>query len=110
MENQDIYDKMMDKEFRQNLINNPREYAKKLGYEIPDETEIKVLKNTKDLFYISLTEFSSTGELDLSQIQAAGPAGTASTAGSASTSFTICGTVSTASSSSTLGSASSHES
>lgn len=101
IKNEDIYNNIIDKEFRKKLIANPSKYAKELGYDIKDDTQIKVVKNTKNIMYINLVEVDGSKELDLTQVQAAGTstagtAGTAGTLGSISTTFLCSSTASTA--------------
>lgn len=101
--NKEIYAKIVDKAFREKLIANPHKYSKELGYDIANDIDIKIIKNTKEIFYVALAKLDIMENLE--QIQAAG--NTASCAGSASTLGSVTSTVSSGATASTLGTTSS---
>lgn len=102
MENQEIYDKMMDKSFQKGLKQNPEKYAREFGYEVTNDTSVKVLENTKDVFYV-IIPLEPKQNINLDQIQAAG--NTVGSVGTSGTVCTFCSTASTTGTASTAGSA-----
>ncbi|BAF60468.1 hypothetical protein PTH_2287 [Pelotomaculum thermopropionicum SI] len=53
-EEQIIKKAQADKEFKQGLINDPKEALGKLGVRIPEEVEVKVLEESPQVFYLVL--------------------------------------------------------
>ncbi|BAF60467.1 biopolymer transport protein [Pelotomaculum thermopropionicum SI] len=53
-EEQIIKKAQSDKEFKQDLVNNPKEALGKLGVRIPEEVEVKVVEESPRVFYLVL--------------------------------------------------------
>ncbi len=104
LDNKKILDYLHDKDFRQGLKSEPKLYAIKLGYEVSDDTTIKILENSKDLIYITMSD-NSFNYHDLEMTNAAmlgvSTAGTASSVGSFSS---VCSSASSLSCAGTIGS------
>lgn len=84
-----IMQKVYDKDFRRNLLNNPKKYYKELEGILTDDIEIVVKENTKNHIYVVIPY---NNPVSLKEINAAGGASTAATATTVSTisSFLSC--------------------
>lgn len=107
MYQQDLVSKLYDKEFRAQLVEDPKAALAAMSAEqsepayAPDgNVEYKVVKNTKDTIYVVLE--NPGAEIDLDNIQAAGVTSSISTGGTAGTATL---TVSSVGSLGTIGSA-----
>ena len=107
MTNNELFEKLSNREFRAKLIADPSKYGKELGYS-QENVEFKVVHNSKDTIYIAMGAVADLDADKLNQIQAAGTQGSASTGGSASSIGTITTSVSSASSAATVGTAGTH--
>ncbi len=80
----DIY----DKKIRKDVINNPKLYAEKFGYNLTDDIEVKVDKNTKNTIYFVISDNYID---DIGKISAGVSASTIGSAGSLGTFLTVPG-------------------
>ena len=103
MNTNDIFSKLMDKQTRQQLRDNPQLAGELFGYDASFSDITFVVKtNTKAVTYICIPP-SQEENLELHNIQAAGTS-TTSSLGSTSTAGSACSTISTAGSAGSLGS------
>lgn len=103
-----ITDKIYNKDFRRQLVENPKRHYKEIGDALLDDVEIVVRKNTKKITYIVMPSDNLLHSLE--QVQAAAKRPGQGTVGTAATAFGSLGcvttTISTVSSVSSVGSAS----
>ncbi len=66
--NNELQKKFYDKDFRKKLIANPEKHLTELGYELYSGVKVKVVKSSKNVFYLSV---DSRDDIDISKIQAA---------------------------------------
>ncbi len=97
--------KLLSKEARRSIKDDPIEYLKKLGYKIDQDIKVVIKQNTKNIFYVVMVSGTTVGSKNLSSISAAGTAGSVGTMGCVATAGTVSGTVSSASSIGTIGTA-----
>ncbi len=97
---------LLDKSFRQSVCDDPKSYAQKIGYKVSDDTNVVVVKNTKDIFYITIANTKIVNKEDLESLSAARVGtSTAGTAGTIGTLGTALGSsISTVGSAGTIGS------
>ncbi len=103
METQKIATKLYDKDFRGKIRENPKVYAKDLGYMLASDATVQVITNSKNKFYIAIP--AGSDEIMLKNIQAAVKLGTAASVGSLSTLSCIGSTVLSAGTVATAGTA-----
>ncbi len=76
-DNKNFYDKLLNKEFRDKLISNPKDLIKELVDEDLQDVEYKVVESTKNIFYIAIPYNSEVINLSaLGGVSAAGTVGT----------------------------------
>ncbi len=85
-----IVNKLYDKNFRMHLRENPKESAKKLGYDLDASAQVSIVTNGKNKIYMIMP--TGINEQILTDVQAGVKLGTAGTAGTAATisSFLTC--------------------
>ncbi len=86
-----------DKDFRKKITQDSNKYATDLGYE-DTSVEYKVVRNTKEIAYITFPNSLNLRAQDLANVSAAGAftLGSAGTIGTVCTSASTVGTASTA--------------
>ncbi len=106
--NNELQKKFYDKDFRKKLIANPEKHLTELGYKLHSGVKVKVVKSSKNIFYLSVNNMDN---IDVSEIQAASElgigTGTVGSLGSIATISSQTATISSLSSAGTLGTASS---
>ena len=82
---------LFDKDFRRELMENPKEVVLELGLKLENDVEIKVVENTKERFHLVFPN----NELldDLLNISASGCHGCVGTAGTAGSGGTVGGSL-----------------
>ncbi len=91
-----------NKDFRANLLKDPHQYARQLGYEPNQDTDFIVKRNTPQTIYVVFPE--DDNENLIREMRAGVKSGTTGTAGTAASASTLSSVTTTAGSASTLGS------
>ncbi len=66
IDNNELQKKLYNKDFRKKLIVNPEKYMLELGYKLQSDVKVKVVKSSKDIFYLSVNNKS---DIDINEIQ-----------------------------------------
>lgn len=102
---------MYDKEFRQQLMSDPKKYYKKFNDVFLDDVEVIVKKNTKNISHIIMPSDSESIKRDIGNLGnirggfALGTTGSLGSVATASSLGSVCGTGSSFSCASTMGTA-----
>ena len=72
--------KLYDKDFRRELMENPKEVVLELGLKLENDVEIKVVENTKNNYYIAIPLV--TKDIAITELENLDAAGSFSSVGS----------------------------
>ncbi len=103
IDNNELQKKLYNKDFRKKLIVNPEKHLTELGYKLRSGAKVKVVKSSKDIFYLSV---DSRDDIDISEIQAAIGSSTVGTIGTVGSVSSLCSCESTMGTVGSVGSAS----